>query len=145
MAAWVVWTIVAAVCAGVEAVTLTLILGFVAIAAAAALLVAVLGGPVIAQLIAFIVGSIALVGVVRPIAAAHLNRPALTTGIDALIGRRALVIERVDAHHGQVKIGGELWSARSYLDDEILEVGTSAEVVKIQGATALVYPALGSD
>jgi len=145
MAAWVVWTIVAAVCAGVEAITLTLVLGFVALAAALALLVAVLGGPVIAQLLAFIIGSIALVGVARPIAASHLRRPALTTGVDALIGRRALVISRVDAHSGQVKIDGEVWTARPYVDDEVLEAGTSAEVVKIQGATALVYATLGAD
>jgi len=139
MAAWVVWTIVAALCAGVEALTLTLILGFVAIAAVIALIVAVLGGPVVAQLVAFIVGTAALVGVVRPIAKAHLHRPALTTGVDALIGRRALVVERIDSHHGQVKIGGEVWSARPYIDDEVLEPGTSAEVVKIEGAIALVY------
>ena len=139
MPAWVVWTIVAAVCAGAEAVTLTLILGFVALAAAIALLVAVLGGPVPAQLIAFIVGTIALVWFVRPIARSHLHRPALTTGVDALVGQQALVIERVDAHHGQVKIGGEIWTARSYLEDQVHEPGASVDVVKIQGATALVY------
>jgi membrane protein implicated in regulation of membrane protease activity len=139
MPAWVVWTIIAAVCAGAEAVTLTLILGFVALAAAIALVVAVVGGPVAAQLVAFIVGTGALVGFVRPIAKAHLHRPAITTGVDALVGKQALVIERVDAHHGQVKIGGELWTARPYIDDQVLEPGTSVDVVKIQGATALVY------
>jgi membrane protein implicated in regulation of membrane protease activity len=140
MPAWVVWTIVAAVCAGAEAVTLTLILGFVAVAAAVALLVAVLGGPIAVQLVAFILGTGALIGLARPIVKSHLHTPPeLTTGIDALIGKPALVIERVDAHHGQVKIGGELWSARPYLDDQVFEPGASVDVVKIQGATALVY------
>lgn len=139
MSAWVVWTIVAAVCAGAEAVTLTLILGFVAVAAAIALLVAVVGGPVAAQLIAFIASTAALVGFVRPIAKAHLHRPAITTGVDALVGKRAIVLERVDLHHGQVRIDGEVWTARPYLEDQVLEPGTSVDVVKIQGATALVY------
>lgn len=139
MSAWVVWTIVAAVCAGAEAVTLTLILGFVAVAAAIALLVAVVGGPVAAQLIAFIAATGALVGFVRPIAKAHLHRPAITTGVDALVGKRAIVLERVDMHHGQVRIDGEIWTARPYLEDQVLEPGTSVDVVKIQGATALVY------
>lgn len=139
MSAWVVWTIVAAVCAGAEAVTLTLILGFVAVAAAIALLVAVVGGPVAAQLIAFIASTGALVGFVRPIAKAHLHRPAITTGVDALVGKRAIVLERVDLHHGQVRIDGEVWTARPYLEDQVLEPGTSVDVVKIQGATALVY------
>jgi membrane protein implicated in regulation of membrane protease activity len=139
MSAWVVWAIVAAVCAGAEALTLTLILGFVSIAAAIALIVAVLGGPVAAQLVAFIVGTGALVGFVRPIAKAHLHRPALTTGVDALVGKRAIVLQRVDTHQGQVRIGGEVWTARAYLEDQVLEPGTSVDVVKIQGATALVY------
>jgi membrane protein implicated in regulation of membrane protease activity len=140
MAAWLVWTLVAAVCAGAEALTLTLVLGFVAIAAVVALLVAVIGGPVAVQLVAFIVGSIGLVGVARPIAKSHLHTPAeLRSGTDALIGRSALVLETVDAHHGSVKIGGEVWTARAYIEDQVLEAGTSVDVVKIQGATALVY------
>jgi membrane protein implicated in regulation of membrane protease activity len=140
MAAWLVWTIVAALCAGVEAVTLTLVLGFISIAALLALIVAVVGGPVALQLAAFIAGSIGLIGVARPIAASHLKTPhELKSGVDALIGRSALVLERVDAHHGQVKIGGEIWSARPYIEDQVLEPGTSVDVVKIQGATALVY------
>lgn len=140
MPGWVLWTIVAAVCAGAEALTLTLILGFIAIAAVIALVVAVLGGPAVAQLIAFIAASAALVGIARPIAKAHLHTPAeLRSGVDALIGTSALVLERVDAHHGRVKIGGEVWSARAYLDSQVFEPGTSVDVVKIQGATALVY------
>jgi membrane protein implicated in regulation of membrane protease activity len=140
MPAWVVWTIVAAACAGAEALTLTLILGFVAIAAAIALLVAVLGGPVVAQLVAFIVASAALVGIARPIAKSHLRTPTeLKSGVDALVGHSALVLETVNAHQGRVKIGGEVWTARSYIEDQVLEPGTSVDVVKIQGATALVY------
>jgi membrane protein implicated in regulation of membrane protease activity len=115
-------------------------LGFVAVAAVAALVVAVIGGPVAVQLVAFIVGSIGLVGVARPIAKSHLHTPAeLKSGTEALIGRSALVLETVDAHHGSVKIGGEVWTARAYIEDQVLQAGTSVDVVKIQGATALVY------
>jgi membrane protein implicated in regulation of membrane protease activity len=140
MSAWLVWTIVAAACAGAEALTLTLVLGFVSVAAIAALIVAVLGGPVALQLVAFIAGSVGLIGVARPVAKAHLRTPAeLKTGVAALVGGKALVLEQVDAHHGQVKIGGEIWTARAYVEDQVLEPGTSVDVVKIQGATALVY------
>jgi membrane protein implicated in regulation of membrane protease activity len=140
MSAWLVWTIVAAACAGLEAVTLTLVLGFVSVAAVVALVVAVAGGPVPLQLGAFIAGSVGLLGVARPIAKSHLHTPAaLKSGVDALIGKRALVLERVDAHNGQVKIGGEIWTARAYMEDQVLEPGASVDVVKIQGATALVY------
>ena len=59
-------------------------------------------------------------------------------GVDALVGRKALVTRRVDVHGGRVRIGGEEWSARSYLDGEVLEEGATVDVVKIEGATALV-------
>ena len=66
--------------------------------------------------------------------------PALTrTGTAALIGARATVLERVDADGGRVRIGGEEWSARAYMNDQVLEPGTRVEVAKIEGATALVY------
>jgi membrane protein implicated in regulation of membrane protease activity len=65
--------------------------------------------------------------------------PALGTGTAALQGARAVVLQRVDKQGGRVKIGGEEWSARAYMPDQVLEPGTEVEVVKIEGATALVY------
>jgi len=63
----------------------------------------------------------------------------LRTGTSALVGSKALVLERVDVNGGRVRIGGEEWSARSFMEDQVLEPGAQAEVVKIEGATALVY------
>jgi len=65
--------------------------------------------------------------------------PALRTGTAALEGSKAVVLQRVDANGGRVRIGGEEWSARAYMDDQVLEPGARVEVVKIEGATALVY------
>jgi membrane protein implicated in regulation of membrane protease activity len=88
----------------------------------------------------FAAGSFAAVGFLRPIARAHLTMPrALRTGAAALEGTRAIVLQRVDGRGGRVKIGGEEWSARSYVPDEEFDVGTEVEVAQIQGATALVY------
>jgi membrane protein implicated in regulation of membrane protease activity len=64
---------------------------------------------------------------------------ALRTGTAALAGTKAVVLQRVDANGGRVRIGGEEWSARSYMEDGVFEPGTRVEVVKIEGATALVY------
>jgi membrane protein implicated in regulation of membrane protease activity len=65
--------------------------------------------------------------------------PALSrTGTDALVGRRAVVTRRVDSVGGRVRIGGEEWSARSYLDSEVYPEGATVDVVRIEGATALV-------
>ena len=69
----------------------------------------------------------------------HLRTPArLRTGTAALVGARALVLERVDGNGGQVKIGGEVWSARAYDEDDVIEPGARVEVMQIDGATALV-------
>jgi membrane protein implicated in regulation of membrane protease activity len=63
----------------------------------------------------------------------------MRTGAAALEGAPAVVLQRVDAQGGRVKIGGEEWSARAYMPDQVIEEGTHVEVVKIEGATALVY------
>ena len=77
---------------------------------------------------------------IRPIARSDLRTPTeLRTGTAALTGAKAVVIQRVDADGGRVRIGGEVWSARAYLEGQVLEPGTRVEVVKIEGATALVY------
>jgi membrane protein implicated in regulation of membrane protease activity len=138
--AWVVWSVIAVLLAIGELLTPGLFfLGPVALAAVASAIVAALGAGVVVQLIVFIIGSIASLAVLRPIARAHLRMPALVrTGTAALEGGRAVVLQRVDANGGRVRIGGEEWSARSYMEDQVIEPGTRVEVVKIQGATALV-------
>jgi membrane protein implicated in regulation of membrane protease activity len=138
---WVVWALVAVGLAAGEIFTPGLFfLGPVAVAAVAAMILAAAGASVAIQLIVFAAGSIATLAVLRPIARRHLHAPAITrTGTDALVGQRALVLQRVDANGGRVRIGGEEWTARAYVDDGVYEPGARVEIVKIEGATALVY------
>jgi membrane protein implicated in regulation of membrane protease activity len=139
--AWLIWAIVAVLLAVGEIFTPGLFfLGPVAIAAIVAGIVALAGAGAAVQLIVFIGASVASVLLVRPIARRHLHMPAaLRTGTAALEGTKALVLQRVDANGGRVRIGGEEWSARSYMDDDVYEPGQRVDVVKIEGATALVY------
>ena len=141
MPAWVVWAIVSVLLAVGEIFTPGLFfLGPIAVATLAATVTAALGGPVWLQVAVFGVGSFASLGLLRPIARQHLKMPhAIRTGTAALEGAKATVLQRVDGRGGRVKIGGEEWSARSYLTDEAFDVGTEVEVAQIQGATALVY------
>jgi membrane protein implicated in regulation of membrane protease activity len=136
---WVVWIIAAGVLAAGEIATMGFFLGPIAVAALLAAVTALVGGGVALQLVIFIVASVASLAFIRPVAARHLQAPArIRTGTAALVGAQAVVLERVDADGGQVKIGGEVWSARSYDEDEVLEPGARAQVMQIQGATALV-------
>ena len=136
----VIWVLVAVALAIGEVLTPGLFfLGPVAHAAAAAALAALLGAGTLGSLIVFIVCSVASLLILRPIARRHVRMPALSrTGTDALVGKAGLVTRRVDRHGGRVRIGGEEWSARSYLDDDVFPEGKTVDVVKIDGATALV-------
>src|ERR1700758_4367152 len=141
MPAWLIWAIVTVLLAIGEIFTPGLFfLGPIALAALAATVVAAVGGPVWLQIVVFGAGSFASVGLLRPIARRHLTMPrAIRTGAAALEGAKAVVLQRVDSRGGRVKIGGEEWSARSYVPEEAFDVGTEVEVAQIEGATALVY------
>ena len=138
---WLIWAIISVLLAVGEIFTPGLFfLGPIALAALAATVTAAVGGGILVQVIVFGVGAFAAVGLLRPIARRHLTMPhAIRTGAAALEGAKAIVLQRVDGRGGRVKIGGEEWSARSYMPDEEFDVGTEVEVVQIQGATALVY------
>jgi membrane protein implicated in regulation of membrane protease activity len=132
--------IVAALLAGGEVLTSGFILGPLALAAVLAGLAALVGLGVVFQLLVFIAAAVASVLLLRPIAVRHLRAPArIRTGTAALVGSRAVVVERVDDVGGRVKIGGEVWSARAFMDGEVMEPGARVEVAKIEGATALVF------
>ena len=136
---WVLWMIGAALLAAGEVASLSFIMGPVALAAAAAGIAALAGVAVEVQFIVFILGSIGSLAIVRPIARRHLRTPAqIRTGTAALVGSRAVVLERVDRDGGQVKLAGEIWTARAFDEDAVFEAGTRVEVLKIDGATALV-------
>jgi membrane protein implicated in regulation of membrane protease activity len=142
MVSWIVWLIVAAVLGVAELVTLTFAFGLIAVAAVVAAVVGVFHLDLAVQLAAFVVAAGAGLGFVRPIAIRHLKQPpALRTGTAALVGRSAIVLEEVTEHNGRVRIDGEEWSSRPYLDESlVIPVGTKVDVMQIKGATALVYP-----
>jgi membrane protein implicated in regulation of membrane protease activity len=141
MDAWVLWLIAAVVLAVAEVLNLSFFLFPFAIGAAAAAVVelAGLGTPI--AVVVFAVFTALSFGVVRPIARRHLRTPPqIRTGTAALIGRPAMVIERIDndAGVGCVRLDGEVWTARSYDEDRVFEPGTRVQVLEIRGATALV-------
>jgi membrane protein implicated in regulation of membrane protease activity len=142
MVSWIVWLIVAAVLGVAELLTMTFAFGLIAVAAVVAAVVGVFHLDLAVQLAAFVVAAGAGLGFVRPVAIRHLKQPpALRTGVAALVGRSAIVLEEVNEHSGRVRIEGEEWSSRPYLDESlVIPVGTKVDVMQIKGATALVYP-----
>jgi membrane protein implicated in regulation of membrane protease activity len=139
----VLWIVLGVLLAVAEIFTTTLFLIMFAAGAFAAAGAAALGAPVALQALVFAVVSALSVAVVRPVIRRHAGS-ALAAGeqpfgVEALEGASALVLEPVDAERGLVKIDGELWSARSYDATCSYPVGERVQVIKIRGATALVW------
>jgi membrane protein implicated in regulation of membrane protease activity len=138
---WLIWLIVAAVFGVGEIVTLGFFLAPFAGGALIAALVAAAGAGAIISWATFIVVSLVLLLALRPIALRHRRMPGqLRTGTAALVGRTAMVTERIanDNGTGCVKLEGETWTARAYDADEVIEPGKRVQVIEIRGATALV-------
>lgn len=144
MAAWLLWLIAAGLFAGGEVLTLDLVLLMFAGGALGGMAVALAGGAVAFQLIAFIAVSLALLAVVRPIAQRHLQErtPLQLDGVDTLVGRTAVVTRAVDVEGGRIRMGADEWSARSQHGAEAFAVGTTVCILQIDGATAVVGDAL---
>jgi len=139
--AWAVWLIASLGLLGAELLTLDLVLLMLAVGAGSAAVVAALGAGAVASLATAVIVSVGMLAVVRPSLARRLHHgPELTTGHQALVGRTAVVLEPVDQHAGQVRLSGEVWSARAYDPTLVMPPGSEVHVMEIDGATALVYP-----
>jgi membrane protein implicated in regulation of membrane protease activity len=143
MTAAVIWLIAGLALIAAEVLSgefVLLMIGGGALAAAGAS--AIVGDDLLVGVGVFAVASVLLLFAVRPALRRRLDR-----GIDpgvmhhrALVGNTAFVVTRVDGHSGQVRIGGELWSARLLGGDDVIEPGAKVTVMDISGATALVVP-----
>jgi len=138
---WIPWLIAGCILAVGEMHFSGFFLGPFALAAFIAAIFAAIGVGLTVTVIIFGVATLLTFLLLRPIAKRHLRTPAeLRTGAAALVGQQALVLERIanDEGVGVVKINGEVWTARSYDDDLIIDAGQKVHVVEIRGATALV-------
>jgi membrane protein implicated in regulation of membrane protease activity len=140
MPVWLIWLIAAVGLAGAEALTGDLFLLMLSGGALAAVASSLLIDNYVVDGVVFMVVSILLLVLVRP---ALRRRFAEGTGLPepmkALEGRNALVIDRVARHEGQVKLDGEVWTARPLSDNDVYEPGDHVTVMRIDGATAVVF------
>jgi membrane protein implicated in regulation of membrane protease activity len=138
--AWLIWLIAAGVLAIAEALSVDLVLIMFAAAALLAAGVAAIAAPAVLQVAVFAAASLGLLVVVRPLAKRRLEIPHhQRMGIEALVGRTAVVTNTVDQHGGRVKLAGEEWSAEAYDPTQVLEIGRTVRVMEIRGAAAVVW------
>lgn len=141
MDAWIVWLVVACLLGIGEMHQGGFYLAPFAIGAGLAAVVGLLGVGLALSSVVFLAASAIVFATLRPVARRHRSLPpAIRTGSAALIGRKAVVLERISNYEsvGCVKIDGEVWTARSFDEDDVIDPGERVEVVEIRGATALV-------
>jgi membrane protein implicated in regulation of membrane protease activity len=141
MDAWVIWLVAACVLGVAEMHQGGFYLAPFAFGALLAALVGLLGvGAGLSAIVFALASGMVFVGL-RPVARRHRRLPpSIRTGAAALVGRPAIVLERIanDEGVGCVRIDGEVWTARSFDEAEVFDPGERVEVVEIRGATALV-------
>ncbi|KDN76860.1 membrane protein [Streptomyces olindensis] len=138
---WFVWLLAAGALGVAEFFTLTLVFGLLAGAALVAAVVSGVGVGLLGQLLALGAAAAAGLVVVRPVALRQMaQQPLVREGSDALIGKRAEVVQEVTATRGLIKLSGEEWSARALDESHVIPVGALVDVMEIEGATAIVYP-----
>lgn len=143
---WAGWLGLAILLGVAELFALDLVLLMLAAGALVGMLAALVGLGVPLQVIAAAAASVAMLAFVRPGMVQRLHRgPDLKSGPAALIGQEGFAIAEISAHGGQVKLAGEVWSARPYVDDEVIPAGAKVQLFEIRGATAYVHevPQLG--
>ncbi|KAA1419944.1 NfeD family protein [Mumia zhuanghuii] len=139
--AWAGWVAAGLLLATAELMSLDLVLLMLAVGAFAGAGTAALGGSFAVSALVASVVSLLMLFLARPSMVKRLHRgPDLVSGTTALIGSSAVALTTVDANQGQVKLGGETWSARSYDPSVTIEAGAKVSVFEIDGATAVVYP-----
>ena len=144
--AWAAWLGLAVALGVLELFSLDLILLMLAAGAIVGMGVSLTGADLWVQVVAAVVASVAALGVVRPSVVKRLHTgPSLVLGHEALVGRQGLVVEEVSSQAGQIRVGGEIWTARPYDEDQVIPVGAKVDIFQIKGATALVHhvPELG--
>ena len=145
--AWAAWLGLAVALGVLELFSLDLVLLMLAAGAIVGMGVSLTGADLWVQVVAAVVASVAALGVVRPsvVKRLHTGGPNLVLGHDALVGRQGLVVEEISSQAGQIRVGGEIWTARPYDEDQVIPVGAKVDIFQIKGATALVHhvPELG--
>ena len=140
MEAWLLWLVLSVILGVGEIATAGFFLAPFAGGAAVAALASAAGAGTVISLAVFLLVSLLLLAALRPLARSRRMPPQIRTGTAALVGKDATVLERIANSEGVgcVRLEGEVWTARAYMDDETYEAGTRVQVVEIRGATALV-------
>lgn len=135
-----IWLIAFVVLLAAEIVTVSLISIWFAVGSLAAFITALLCDDIVVQMGVFIVVSVILLVVTKPLANKFYNKSREKTNVDALIGRQGIVTETINnlEPSGEVNLAGQMWMARTDDDTLSVEKGEKVIVKCVQGAKLIV-------
>ena len=138
----IMWLILLVVFLLAEAATVGVVSAWFALGALAAMVTALLHGPVWLQTVLFVVVSTGLLLSLRPLVRKYLSPNLTATNVDSVVGSTGIVTAAIDnvSAAGQVNLGAMEWTARS-TSGQPIPVGTLVKVDKIEGVKAYVTPA----
>ena len=136
------WLGAAAIFIVIEIITMGLTTIWFAGGALVGAVMAAFSLPLWNQIVAFALVSVILLILTRPWALKYLNGRTVRTNVDSLIGQTALVTQDIDNLNakGQVKVKGQIWTARSISDDVQLHEGQKVTIESISGVKVIVKP-----
>lgn len=138
--AWEVWLGLAVLLTVAELFSLDLVLLMLAAGAVVGAITALAGVPEVVQVLAAVAASIGMLSFVRPSVVKRLHSgPDRTFGHAALVGKQGLVLDEVSTQGGQIRLAGEVWTARPYDETLVIKAGARVDVFEIRGATAIVH------
>lgn len=140
--AWQGWLALTILLGLAEMLSLDLVLAMLAAGAAVGMLAALLGAPLVLQVVVAAAAAVAALAVVRPAAVRRLHSgPELSLGHGKLVGQQGVVLQRVSHQQpGRIRLAGEEWTAQPYDETLVIEPGETVDVLQIRGATAVVHP-----
>jgi len=148
MTTWMLWLTIAIVLFIVEIITPGFVIACFGVGALGAALAAFLNLGVFYQTSFFVITTVLSFIIIRPFYFRYLvkNTPGTRTNIEALIGRKAIVLEPIDPlkSQGRVKIDGEDWKATS-VNEEQIQQGTPVVIRGVDGVKLIVEPISGEE
>ncbi len=135
-----IWLIILVACIIIEIVTMGLTTIWFAGGALLAAVAAAFSAPLWLQILLFLIVSLALLYLTRPVAVKYFNKDRVKTNAESLVGQQAIVISEIDNLQGigQVTVGRQEWSARNVDDNKALPVGSVVIVRAISGVKLIV-------
>ncbi len=137
--AWAAWLALALLLGSAEMLSLEFTLAMLAVGALAGAATAGVGAPLVLQGLVAVIVCAGLLVFVRPSVLKKLHSgPELRTGTAAIVGTEGFAVSEVSHSTGQIKLRGEIWTARPYDDHAVIDEGSRVQVLEIRGATAMV-------